>query len=511
MILPPFEMALRAGARSVMNSYTDIDGVPVAADPTLLTDLLRERLGFTGTVAADYFSVAFLQTLHRVADDLGGGGRAGAGGRDRRRAAVGRTPSARRCSTALAAGRSTRRSSTGRCRGCCGRSASSACSTRTGRRLGAGRRASTSTTPSRGRSRSSSPGGRSCCSPTTAPSRWRPGARVARGRAARRHLRGDARLLLLPDARAGAPPRRRGRAWRSAPSGEALADTFDVSYAPGLPGARRRRRGHRGSGRGRRRTPRCASSCSATRPGSSARAPRGRAATSPTSTCPAGRRSCSRRCSRPARRSCAVLLVGRPYDLSRQVDRLAGLVCGFFPGEEGAQAIADVLSRPGQPVGAAPGQLPGRRLDPALDVPRVAAGAAQRGQRGGPDAAVRVRARTVLRRRHLGRGDHAVGPDSGRPTAPASSWCSSRTRPTGTCRRWCRSTCTTGRPRWCARCSSSSGRPVSTSAPGERATVCFALPADLTSFTGRDLVRIVEPGEVELLGRCLERRTSARC
>ena len=28
VLLPPFEMALRAGARSVMNSYTDLDGVP---------------------------------------------------------------------------------------------------------------------------------------------------------------------------------------------------------------------------------------------------------------------------------------------------------------------------------------------------------------------------------------------------------------------------------------------------------------------------------------------------
>ena len=35
VLLPPFEMALRAGARSVMSSYTDLDGVPVAADPTL--------------------------------------------------------------------------------------------------------------------------------------------------------------------------------------------------------------------------------------------------------------------------------------------------------------------------------------------------------------------------------------------------------------------------------------------------------------------------------------------
>ena len=53
VLLPPFEMALRDGARSVMNSYTDIDGVPVAADETLLTGLLRDA-GFTGTVVSDY-------------------------------------------------------------------------------------------------------------------------------------------------------------------------------------------------------------------------------------------------------------------------------------------------------------------------------------------------------------------------------------------------------------------------------------------------------------------------
>jgi beta-glucosidase len=67
LLLPPFEMALRAGARSVMNSYTDNDGVPVAADPALLTDRLRHDYGFTGTVVADYFAVAFLERLHRVA------------------------------------------------------------------------------------------------------------------------------------------------------------------------------------------------------------------------------------------------------------------------------------------------------------------------------------------------------------------------------------------------------------------------------------------------------------
>lgn len=72
VVLPPFEMAIRdGGVRSVMNSYAEIDGVPVASDPTLLTDLLRDEWGFEGTVVADYFSVAFLHSLHGVAGDLG--------------------------------------------------------------------------------------------------------------------------------------------------------------------------------------------------------------------------------------------------------------------------------------------------------------------------------------------------------------------------------------------------------------------------------------------------------
>jgi len=66
VLLPPFEMALRAGARSVMNAYTDNDGIPVAADESLLTRRLRDEYGFTGTVVADYFAVSFLETLHKV-------------------------------------------------------------------------------------------------------------------------------------------------------------------------------------------------------------------------------------------------------------------------------------------------------------------------------------------------------------------------------------------------------------------------------------------------------------
>lgn len=70
-LLIPFEMAVLDGnARSVMHSYAEIDGVPVAANPELLTGVLRDQWGFDGVVVADYFGVAFLKHLHQVAPDL---------------------------------------------------------------------------------------------------------------------------------------------------------------------------------------------------------------------------------------------------------------------------------------------------------------------------------------------------------------------------------------------------------------------------------------------------------
>ena len=68
VILPPFEMAIRlGGARSVMPSYTDIDGVPATADPELLGVTLRQRLGFDGLIVSDYYAVSFLELQHAVA------------------------------------------------------------------------------------------------------------------------------------------------------------------------------------------------------------------------------------------------------------------------------------------------------------------------------------------------------------------------------------------------------------------------------------------------------------
>jgi beta-xylosidase len=71
-VLIPFEMAIRlGGARSVMPTYVDIDGMPASADPRLLTTLLRDEYGFDGVVVSDYYAVSFLELQHAVAASPG--------------------------------------------------------------------------------------------------------------------------------------------------------------------------------------------------------------------------------------------------------------------------------------------------------------------------------------------------------------------------------------------------------------------------------------------------------
>ena len=69
-LLPPYEAAVRRGhAQSVMSTYHEVDGVPMAANRWLLETVLRREWGFGGMVIADYGSVKELVTIHAVAAD----------------------------------------------------------------------------------------------------------------------------------------------------------------------------------------------------------------------------------------------------------------------------------------------------------------------------------------------------------------------------------------------------------------------------------------------------------
>lgn len=64
----PFEAAIKqADLASVMNSYSTVNGIPVAASREILTDLLRGRMGFEGTVVSDFNSVIRLKEHALVA------------------------------------------------------------------------------------------------------------------------------------------------------------------------------------------------------------------------------------------------------------------------------------------------------------------------------------------------------------------------------------------------------------------------------------------------------------
>jgi len=67
--LAPFQAAIRdAGLASMMNAYPEIDGEVVAASKLILTDLLREKLGFDGLVVSDYEAVMMIHNYHYKAE-----------------------------------------------------------------------------------------------------------------------------------------------------------------------------------------------------------------------------------------------------------------------------------------------------------------------------------------------------------------------------------------------------------------------------------------------------------
>ena len=68
VFLPPFAAAIEAGAMSVMPAYSELDGVPLHASRFLLTDILRDELGFDGWTVSDWCGIQMLATMHHVSD-----------------------------------------------------------------------------------------------------------------------------------------------------------------------------------------------------------------------------------------------------------------------------------------------------------------------------------------------------------------------------------------------------------------------------------------------------------
>jgi beta-glucosidase len=68
--LLPFQAVIRlAGLGAIMNAYPELDGEVVAASRRILTDILRNELGFDGMVVSDYEAVDMIHNFHHIATD----------------------------------------------------------------------------------------------------------------------------------------------------------------------------------------------------------------------------------------------------------------------------------------------------------------------------------------------------------------------------------------------------------------------------------------------------------
>lgn len=71
--LPPYEAAVKAGAMSVMTSFNELNGIPATGNKYLLTDILRNQLGFNGFIVTDYTSINEMVNHGVVANEADAG------------------------------------------------------------------------------------------------------------------------------------------------------------------------------------------------------------------------------------------------------------------------------------------------------------------------------------------------------------------------------------------------------------------------------------------------------
>ncbi len=68
--LPTFKKAIDNNALTLMINSGEINGIPVHANPKLLTDLLRNELGFKGIAVTDWEDIIKLYRDHKIAKDM---------------------------------------------------------------------------------------------------------------------------------------------------------------------------------------------------------------------------------------------------------------------------------------------------------------------------------------------------------------------------------------------------------------------------------------------------------
>ena len=76
IVLPPFKAAADAGARTFMNAFNELNGIPATADKVLQRDILKRDWGFDGFIVSDWGSLKEM-VVHGYARDKNHAGELG--------------------------------------------------------------------------------------------------------------------------------------------------------------------------------------------------------------------------------------------------------------------------------------------------------------------------------------------------------------------------------------------------------------------------------------------------
>ncbi|MBS2213856.1 glycoside hydrolase family 3 C-terminal domain-containing protein [Carboxylicivirga mesophila] len=69
VFLPPYKAAVDVGVFSVMTAHNELNGIACHADEWMMTDVLRNELGFEGFIVSDWMDIERLATRHFVAEN----------------------------------------------------------------------------------------------------------------------------------------------------------------------------------------------------------------------------------------------------------------------------------------------------------------------------------------------------------------------------------------------------------------------------------------------------------
>ncbi|HDJ32601.1 MAG TPA: beta-glucosidase [Bacteroidetes bacterium] len=70
IFLPPYQAAIEEGVGSIMTAHNELNGIPCHANEWLMTEVIRNEMGFDGFFISDWMDIGRLETRHHIAGSM---------------------------------------------------------------------------------------------------------------------------------------------------------------------------------------------------------------------------------------------------------------------------------------------------------------------------------------------------------------------------------------------------------------------------------------------------------